>query len=57
MEAYARLKAGERLHEAGNTAEAERELTWALDFYRPRGATAFARLAESLLAQPRSESA
>ena len=57
LEAYARLKAGERLHEAGNTADAERELTWALDFYRPRGATAFARLTESLLAQPRSESA
>jgi class 3 adenylate cyclase/predicted ATPase len=57
LEAYARLKAGERLHEAGLTPAAERELTRALDFYRPRGATVFAARAESLLAQPRSESA
>jgi class 3 adenylate cyclase/tetratricopeptide (TPR) repeat protein len=57
LEAYARLKTGERLLGAGLTVEAERELTRALDFYRPRDATAFAARAESLLAQPRSESA
>jgi hypothetical protein len=57
LEAYTRLKAGERLHEARSTSEAERELTWALDFFRPRGALAYMRRAESLLAQPRSESA
>ena len=57
LEAYTRLKAGEHLHEAGLTAEAERELTWALDFFRRRAASAFTRRAESLLAHARSESA
>ncbi|HEX2024785.1 MAG TPA: adenylate/guanylate cyclase domain-containing protein [Actinomycetota bacterium] len=48
-EAFARLRAGQRMVAEGRTNEAEAQLTRALDFYRAVEGTAFAREAESLL--------
>jgi class 3 adenylate cyclase/tetratricopeptide (TPR) repeat protein len=48
-EAFARLRAGQRLVAEGRADEAEFQLTRALEFYRAVDGTAFAREAESLL--------
>jgi class 3 adenylate cyclase/tetratricopeptide (TPR) repeat protein len=48
-EAFARLRAGQRLVAEGRANEAEAQLTRALEFYRGVEGTAFAREAESLL--------
>ena len=49
-EAFARLRAAERLVEAGDRDYADRELARAAAFYRSVGATAYLREVESLLA-------
>lgn len=46
--AYARLRGAEQLAKSGNRADADRELAWALDFYRSVGATRFLREGEAL---------
>jgi class 3 adenylate cyclase/tetratricopeptide (TPR) repeat protein len=48
-EAFARLRAGQRLVAEGRADEAEAQLTRALEFYRAVEGTAFARQAELLL--------
>ena len=50
FEAHARLRAARRLAEEGRRAEASRQLTAALAFYRGVGATAAVREGEALLA-------
>jgi tetratricopeptide (TPR) repeat protein len=50
-EAYARLRAGEKLLAEGHTENAEDQLGSALTFYRRVGATAYAREAEELLSR------
>jgi class 3 adenylate cyclase/tetratricopeptide (TPR) repeat protein len=50
-EAYARLRAAERLLREGRRAEADVELQQALAFWRSVGATAYVRESEALLAE------
>jgi class 3 adenylate cyclase/tetratricopeptide (TPR) repeat protein len=50
FEAYARLRAAERLIAAGRRSEGESQLSRARAFYRDVGATAYLREAEALLA-------
>jgi hypothetical protein len=45
-----RLRVGEALGAGGRTAEVDKELARALDFYSSVGAAAFERRAEALLA-------
>jgi len=56
-EADARLRAAEKLVDAGRRAEGEVELHKALDFYRSVGATFSIERAETLLASAQRESA
>jgi len=49
-EARTRVRAAERLIAGGSSADAEVQLRSALEFYRSVGATAYIRVAESLMA-------
>ena len=54
--AHAHLVAGERLLAIGRQEEGEAEIRRALDFFRSVDAPPFVRKAETLLAEPQSES-
>jgi hypothetical protein len=55
-EAYTRLRAGERLRDKGDSAEANEQLEQALAFYRYVGATRYIREADGLLATIQADS-
>jgi len=54
-EAYARLRAGEKLVATGRRPEADEQLKSALGFFRSVGATRYMREAEALLSAPVEE--